>query len=204
MRVIILGTGRCGTHSTIELLKANQFDAVHERFAHICWERSPWPHIHIANSTHKWADAGFYYLPYVQFLASEYPDVKFVCLKRDREEVIASFLNHMPNGLNWFQAGGPKDHWFDKFPTFPSVYTLSEAIGAYWDMYNKVSARLESEILRFKVFSTDSLNSVDGVVSILDFVGVPRNQQVVATHIREDQKRLVDVVDDNELWPRPW
>ena len=39
-----------------------------------------------------YGDTGMYFLPYVESIISKYPNVKIIGLKRDREEVVNSFM----------------------------------------------------------------------------------------------------------------
>lgn len=45
-------------------------------------------------------DVGFYWLMYVPLIIDEYPAARFVCLERDKQLVIKSYLKNTRNGVN--------------------------------------------------------------------------------------------------------
>jgi hypothetical protein len=191
LRVIGLGTGRCGTHTLAEILSQQGFDSEHERFEHLRWEFSPWPDFHLsrASGPRPWADTGFYYLPYVELLLNDYPKTKFICMERNRADVIDSFLRHMPPECDWFREDGPYDHWFHSFPTFPSMYTPQQAIGAYWDLYSEAAARLSHSYPEsFLTANVSLLNSWDGIASILEWLGIPNHKAIIKPGLVRDSK----------------
>ena len=63
-------------------------------------------------------------------------------------------------------------------PWFPQ-YDLpkKEAIGKYWEAYYALAECYVDE--SFRMFDLYDLNTIDGIKSILDFAGVPEEQQVV-------------------------
>ena len=105
-RIIIgLGTGRCGTVSLKHLLAMQ----LHTQATH---ETMLLPHKY---NEHKYvqymrklynrkfriaADVALWNLPYVTTILAEYPSTKFICLKRDKEETIQSFMRKTKNGRN--------------------------------------------------------------------------------------------------------
>ena len=92
-----LGSGRCGTLSLSTLLDAQyQVNVTHERGFRLPWNPVDYYLTLTLDSLFKqymgaWVgDVAYWYLPYVERILQLYPDTKFVCLRRDREETIAS------------------------------------------------------------------------------------------------------------------
>lgn len=135
-------------------------------------------------------EVGSYYLPYVEAILAEYPEVIFPCLRRDKAETIRSFLDkmRMPTGRRVFglwEAGDRyRNHWvehdgsrwqhdevWDKcFPKFKSD-TLEAALGEYWDYYYEEATRISGISDHVRIFDLDSLNDPDGQREVLTFCG---------------------------------
>jgi hypothetical protein len=128
------------------------------------------------------ADVALWNLPYVTTIMSGYPDTKFICLQRDKEAVVKSFMRKTAKNRNhWTRFDS--DHWDEErwfrekrcpykncYPRFNA--DKEEALGLYWDYYNVVSEIYEQAFPdNFRIFPLDFLNSRDGCESILDFAG---------------------------------
>lgn len=100
--VVGLGTGRCGTRSLTKFLEGNGIPARHEhhklRFDPV-FETTRRTNIAI-NELKDYADIGFYWLNYVPIALKWFPETKFICLERKKEEVIESFARQNRYGLN--------------------------------------------------------------------------------------------------------
>lgn len=191
--VIGLGTGRCGTVSLANLLNS-QPDA---RVTHEVPPLLPWD-VNLAqmdarltayrSSNHQFAgDVAFYYLPYVRHIAAYDRSVRFVCLKRDREETVASYLKKTGNWNHWYNHEGngwELNAWDSCFPKFP-IENKADAIRAYWDTYYEEAERLCKEVEHFRIWDMEALNTPQGVAEILEFVGIDRKQVLVG--IRRNQ-----------------
>lgn len=179
IRVIGLGSGRCGTHSLAALLD-NQPDSNvrHERqpVRHIGCD-DPCFHLRAGTEASLVGDVGFYYLHHVDRIREEFPDTKFVCLKRDKEGTLDSFARHAKN-KEWFSRSTGK--WCNCFPTYDCDFT--EAVSRYYDEYYAIAHSLEDE--NFKVFPTNNLNFTPGVKEILTFVGVTDPNLLTGIRIR--------------------
>lgn len=157
-------------------------------------------------------DIAFYYLTYVELLARDSADVRFICLRRDREQTIHSWIRksaierwrskrvadrlaslitrqryHESRNF-WMEHDGTrwqKDPVWDKcFPKFVAR-TKREAIGMYWDFYYE-----QAEILKrrlgdiFRIVDTESLGQASFQTELLEYCGIPRGTQVhVDAHI---------------------
>ncbi len=86
-------------------------------------------------------DAASFYLPYLEEAIAAEPDIRIVCLKRPREEVVASFSRWLDRSTplptnHW--AREPADGWHHdplrsrNFPKYDTV-DREEGIGRYWD-----------------------------------------------------------------------
>jgi len=98
--VIGLGTGRCGTRSFTKFLQEHGVKATHEKFR-LFWEPDTqrWQNAISRMAENETADVGFYWLPYVEMTIERYPYAKIVCLKREKEKVIASYMRGMTDPL---------------------------------------------------------------------------------------------------------
>jgi len=146
-------------------------------------------------------DVAFYYLTYVEAIAAHNGNVCFICLRREREKTVESWMHktQIPRWRSkriadrltslivrtpyydetnfWMEHNGSrwkKDEVWDKcFPKFDAT-SKREAIGQYWDAYYCEAERLEARLDgRFQIFDTDALNSRSGQDRILAFCGIP-------------------------------
>ena len=176
--IIGLGTGRCGTNSLQTLLsKQPNCTCFHEHRPRPNWDNDE------VTVTEKikylmtlWqkyvGDVGMYYLPYVDFLMDKYPDCKFVCLKRDKEQTVQSFMKKTPERNHWMPNNGEwkKDpNWDQCFPKY-DVERKLEALETYWDDYYDRSEKYADKYPRnFKIFKIEDLNNEKQVDRILNF-----------------------------------
>lgn len=149
-----LGTGRSGTQSLATFLGI--------------------PH---QGKTYNWAgdeeidfnflienggDVGSYYLNYV-YKITEYfgaENVSFVCVIRNKQETINSFLKKFKdNHLDIFNG--------ELLPKINAAH-FSEKVDKYYDMYVARALELEKALPNFKIFSLADLNSQD---KVKEFVG---------------------------------
>ena len=174
-----IGTGRCGSVSLSTLLDRQASSNVsHEKWL------MPWEcdyqllNEHLSNITTGAGnsvvvgDVGSYYLPYVQEIIEQFPNTKFVCMKRDiRLCIDIMMVKH--GRLNMFQDDdSPPNSWRPMNPTFPNSFTKRQAAAAYYDMYYKTAAELQSLYPdNLAIFDTECLNTEAGVASILKFCG---------------------------------
>ena len=159
-------------------------------------------------------DVGLYYLPYTDEVLSSLDHVRVICLKRDRQETVDSFIR-------WIQQtrkGRPVDHWsadragLEDDPwdaSFPKYVALdmAEAIGQYWDDYYAQASRLAQEFPdRVRVFEMRStLNDPAGIASLLDWAGIPagsRHLEAVHEH-RSTMEMSHEATDDPRHGSRP-
>tara|TARA_Y100001938_G_C8096454_1_gene438478 strand:- start:4312 stop:4947 length:636 start_codon:yes stop_codon:yes gene_type:complete len=195
-----IGTGRCGSAS-LAYLMSHQIDAhaSHELFPILPWETDlnlltkKWEQLdHQSHLFDVVFDSGSYYFPYVPILfnswsqhdyANQRFDLKIVCLKRDKNQTIQSYLrkfekqNNNPlqnhDGTKYY-----KSEWDLSFPKYDGV-SIEESLSLYYDQYYSVCDFWESKYSGdFKIFNTEALNTTQGVKSILEFIGI-ENPKIV-------------------------
>lgn len=152
-------------------------------------------------------DIAFYYLSYVDLIVERDPNVRFLCLRRDREETIESWMRYttidrsrseqLADRLSswitrepyresrnfWMEHDGTtwlKDPVWDKcFPKF-EARTKREAIGKYWDYYYETAeAIVRKRPEHFRIIDTKHLGSRDRQRDILDYCGIAAADQVL-------------------------
>lgn len=183
-----LGTGRCGTHSLMNILNA-QNDA---NITHEC-KTLPW----ITNEEYKpvveriWSrkgvlvgDIAFYWLHYSTHILNVLPNAKFIILKRDREETIESYIKKTKGRNHWMEHDGnywDKDTIWDRcYPKFNfNDRTIdydndkAKAIGEYWDHYYALcDIFIKNHPNNFIQLNTEDLNNGVKVESMLSFIGI--------------------------------
>ncbi len=181
-----LGTGRSGTNSLATLLNMqNRARVWHEKEK---W-RIPWygGEAKVKNQINYFkvlsrkydlvGDISFYYLPYVPLIIDAIPGVKFICMQRDKQETVVSYIKWVSrqNFCPWIEHDGTKwqfNHWDHCYPKY-SVNTMEEAVALYYDDYYKVAGQYAKKYPdNFKIFSIDALNTETGQLDILHFLGV--------------------------------
>jgi hypothetical protein len=151
-------------------------------------------------------DVAFYYLHYVEDILARNANVRFICLKRERQATIeswvkkaaimrwrskhiadrlASFITRAPYYTSrnfWMEHDGSDWHpdpvWDKCFPKFVAR-DMREAIGQYWDMYLVEAERLTALLPDvFRMVETDCLNDRDVQRKLLAFCGIRAGEQV--------------------------
>ena len=151
-------------------------------------------------------DVALYYLSYVEEIAAHNPNVRFICLRRERQATIeswvkkaaiprwrskriadrlASFITHEPYYASrnmWMEHDGsvwqPDPVWDKCFPKFVAR-DIRDAIGQYWDMYFAEAQRLTTLLPdSFRVVETSRLNDRGLQRDLLQFCGIQAAEQV--------------------------
>ena len=190
-----LGTGRCGTHSLADLLNAQKnFEVTHELgdnpvlnwdFNDECLE------FYLDKITNRECDyvgdVAFYLLPYVESIIDKFPDAKFVCLKRDKQETAFSY-EKKTSGRNHWQSHDAQLYrlcpWDKCYPKYDLKIKKIEAINLYYDdYYSSVDSLLKKYPLNVCLYSMDSLNHEEKVRSILEFVGLQEKDALIKSRV---------------------
>jgi hypothetical protein len=202
--ILGMGAGQCGTQLLAQILQRQPNTRVtHEQPPLLPWVREPGaPGIRerlerIGDTRRERfvGDVASFYLPYVEEAIEFDPEIRIVCLKRPRDEVVAGFCRHLdrssPYSLNHW-AAEPAEGWTHDFlwtRIFPKYQGLDRAAGIarYWDEYYQ---RVEELLARFpdnlRLWDTELLTTEDGVRQLLSFVGTPRGDQVLVTGQRPE------------------
>lgn len=185
--IIGLGTGRCGTVSLKSLLSLQKdTDATHEtmllphrfkEYKYRQYMRKLW-----GRKTRVIADVALWNLSYVTTILAEFPSTKFICLQRDKEAVVKSFMRKTRDNRNhWTQFDSEywdQIEWYKEmkcpyrncYPRFDA--DKEEALGLYWDYYYVVAKTYQDSFPNnFRIFPVEYLNSRDGCEKILTFAG---------------------------------
>jgi hypothetical protein len=179
IRVVGLGTGRCGTLSLATMLgRQPMANVTHERTPALFWNNEPCPTRHLEldeNKAHTiYGDVGFYYLPHVLRIWDRFPETKFVCLKRDMHATVASFERYLSPTCNHWTT--PRDNECARWDrSYPRIWkpTRTECIQEYWLRYYDKAERLQADYTgNFRIFMTETMNTEEGVKSIFEWLGV--------------------------------
>jgi hypothetical protein len=150
---------------------------------------------------HFLGDVAPFYLPYVEDAIATEPDIRIICLKRPREEVVSSYCRSLDQ-----TAPLPTNHWAKRpapgwhhDPLVTHIYPQydtqdrEEGIRRFWDeYYQRVDELVAIYSKNICVFSMDeALNMEKGQRELLGFAGIPPEQQVLAvgTHAEAPPRR---------------
>ena len=148
-------------------------------------------------------DVASFYLPYIEDIIALEPEIRIVCLKRPREEVVDSFCRWLDHTFSlrinhWAKRPAPGWHhdpnWTRIFPQY-DITDRADGIRKYCDEYRQ---RVEELVGRYPqnirvLDHQQALNSEEGQRELLDFLGIPRERQVLAvgTHLNRVPERPV-------------
>lgn len=174
-----LGTGRCGTMSLASLLNSQK----NSRFTHelgglpwLSWKRDIGRFTQfstkILDSGERFiGDVSFYSLPYWKDIDSLGYEAKFIILKRDKKETIASytkktigqnpFMKH--DGVKW------KHYEWDKCYPKMNAKDKEEAISLYYEHYYELCMQIPED-KRFLI-KTEELNDEAKSLDMLRWCG---------------------------------
>ena len=182
------GTGRCGTVSLSKLVDSCE-DAVctHERRPLLPWvldedllqERIRY---FLASEASLVGDVAYFHLRYLERLLEALPTAKAICLERDREETVESFLWWSNWQNRWQDHDGEEwvtnPVWDVTYPKYDPALSKAEAIGAYWDDYHaRIRVIAERYGGRVSLFEIDALNAPEGKNAIFDFLEIPEENR---------------------------
>lgn len=152
-------------------------------------------------------DIAYYYLNYVDDILAINQNVRFVCIKRDKQQTvdswmqkssikrwrslrladrIKSIITRMPyhESKNFWQAHDgsvwqPDPVWDKTFPKFEAA-TKREAIEKYWDFYYAEAEKTQQrQPTHFRIFDISKLSNPEGQNEILEFVAVRPEDRVL-------------------------
>lgn len=158
-------------------------------------------------------DIAYYYLSYVEDILAINKSVRFVCIKRDKQETVDSWMEksriHRWRSLwladrlkswltrtpfhqskNFWQLHDGTQYqldpvWDKTFPKFEAA-TKRESIEQYWDYYYAEAARLaEQHPEHFRLFDIGEMSSPEGQRRILGFIGIAEAEMVLRDRFHE-------------------
>jgi hypothetical protein len=214
-RQLILGTGtgRCGTKSLTHLLNAQP----HSKITHEIGTPMPWSvgykhfsflvdYIMSKSDTYYYGDIAPWHMPYTHLWVQLFPEIKMVCLKRDREDTVGSWMHIMKNmkmcpvigirSKHWrsewdfaYSQGGPKS-----FHASLPDYDLppEKAYHQYYtDFYETAKEFQVTYPSNFKIFKTELvLNTEDNQNEMFHWLDMDSHINLVG--LRVNTKRDVD------------
>lgn len=173
-----LGSGRCGTMSLSKILSYQiKTNITHEKI------RLPWKidiyrlnqllsiFVHDKTQNQFIGDVAFYYLNYIDLIIQKLNNVKFICLIRDYNEILKSFLIKT-KGYNHWDPNIPitKYEWYECFPKYHNM-NKTKSIKRYIKEYYQKCYYYQNKYPNvFKIFSINDLNTIDGQNKIFDFI----------------------------------
>jgi len=175
--IIGLGTGRCGSVSLSKILSSQDDSYFTHEFGVIPkrWHRTtPFEkefEKHIQSGKSFIGDVASYNLQLTKHYLESGIDLKAIILKRERVEVVQSFMKKADDRNHWMKHDGlwwRHDHWDKCFPNFDAK-SIDEAIGLYYDHYYSECKLLDQS----KCFwiETPDLNNKEKVMEMLLWCG---------------------------------
>lgn len=151
-------------------------------------------------------DVAFYYIGYVDYIMEMKENVRFICMHREKSEVIKSLLNKtsikrgrfikLVDRLNSVVSGKvfykARNHWmkhdgsiwlpdplWDKcYPDF-QANDREGAVSKYVDYYYREAKEFETKYKnRFKIFDINDLNTLEGQRQILSYLQIEEEHHV--------------------------
>ena len=188
--IIGLGTGRCGTVTLTSILN-NQTDihATHETSLS-SWDTNVTDFNKTLDIIQKYnsttvSDVSFYNLNYIENFINVREDTKFICLKRNKDEVIESYMKKTIGRNHWSGnsdnlIGYKEDLKWDK--CYPK-YNLpkEDALAMYWEDYYSIATEMEKLYPNnIKVFDMNTvLNTTTSQSEMLSFIDIPEKYQII-------------------------
>jgi hypothetical protein len=174
------GVGRCGTKSLAHLLSSQGGVTAYHEAMPLHWLPSPgygsaidWLK-HINNDVV--CAVGYYWLKYVPMVVRELCPVKFVHIWREKEEVVESFWNKKTR-IRGMEV--EDDEWFGVYP-FLDYPPTKDKIAKTWEKYQYIAGRMAKFYSNIThTLHMNDLNDMAKVSALLDFVDIPKEQQVL-------------------------
>lgn len=132
-------------------------------------------HIHWARSNQMTVgDVALYWLPHVERLRELVPELRVICLKRDREATVDSLTRKCPG----YTLVRPEDRhhnpeWWDLMPAIEAS-SIDQAWRSYYDMYYAKASELP-DVLHV---ATEDLDRDQTLTQIFDYLEIPTSDRV--------------------------
>ena len=134
-------------------------------------------------------EVAFYYLNYIEYFITRLKNVKAICLIRDKNSTVNSFIKRTSKFHHW--NNNPKKYGFRESPydnCFPSYDNLTkrQSIAQYWeDYYSKVDKLIAKFPENVIIVDIKTFNKTETQKRIFNFIGIPeenRNYQKIKTN----------------------
>lgn len=114
------------------------------------------------------------FLGYVPYIWMRTPEARFVCLQRDKDETVESFLR-ITEGFNpWDPLLASSWHGVSVMHPKLIGKPKREALELYWEGYYSLAYKYAKyNAKKFKIFPTGHLNTQEGQDEIRNFLGLP-------------------------------
>lgn len=175
--IIGLGTGRCGTVSLTNLLSLQDSCVANHEYrmknqARVWGNNFTALKEYIDNKSEKFVcEVSFYNLPEVDRLIDRYNNVKFIIMKRDKQETIDSYMKKTIGRNHWQEHDGTRYRyceWDSAYPKF-NGNDKADSIGMYWDMYYHLCDHIDQSLCY--TMNTNDLNDEAKCLDMLSFCG---------------------------------
>ncbi|WP_020473443.1 glycosyltransferase family 2 protein [Zavarzinella formosa] len=204
--VLVVGTGRCGMVSLLELLgRQAGVKATLDEQPLLPWQPVKERNVIAARLERMrrqrgpglLVDAGSFYLPYLEDAIRADPSIRILAMQRPREEVVASFERFL-DGMGRIRI----DHWSLNlqpgllsdplrsgcFPQY-DVPHRADGIRRYWQEYGQ---RLDELVRKYPQNiricpMRETLYTEEAQRAALEFARIPRDKQVVAPGVRSER-----------------
>jgi len=185
-----VGTGRCGTTSLDRIVNAcSNTRVTHEAYQMYWYEVNS----RVGDLIRDMREGGSTGVlvgessqacgPHVSNLRSAFSGLKVVCLHRDQESTVESFMNSLPPMLR----PGDKMKWIDgamgdttqarASKCFPLIdaNNARQACGFYWEMYESLMSQITDPVFHIGV---EELNDDSRLSEMFEFLGIPADDIV--------------------------
>jgi hypothetical protein len=179
-----IGTGRCGTVSLARIIGGcRNTHVTHENPAtRSPWERPDETALQAFIEHASWGlreglcigDVALYWLPHIDRIKDAFPDLRVICLRRDRTATVKSFERKCPG----YTLVRPEDRphqpeWWDLLPTIHAP-TITSAWERYYDFYYEQAARIPGALH----VELETLDDDRTVTRIFDHLEIPPADRV--------------------------
>jgi len=205
--IIGLGSGRCGTVTLYKILNRYNADVSHEKM------QMPWEfnltelHHNIENMEHRYqpvvGDVACWWLNYVDYMKENVKDIKFVCLKRNKQDTLNSFMERFKYEDYWTEKGMFPEY-IDGIQTLTGVFPVlplkdkRAALSFYYDLYYQIAEEHVGN--NFRIFDMWTLLNVKHQQQCLfDWLELPTHTPIIGQkwNNKKDIYNYEDVLDEN-------
>lgn len=184
-----IGTGRCGTNSLAKIVGAcENTHTTHEMYQLYWYETNS----RLGDMIRDMRERGKKGIlrgeisqavgPHVGELRSSFPDLKVVCLHRDKASTVASFMNfgsfmiRPQDKRKWVEGCMGNDARANAQRAFPLIdaVTTEQAFGFYWEMYEEIMRRIAAPVLHLDV---TNLSKDEKVTELFEFLQIPADDR---------------------------